>query len=149
MYGEVETQFLLFGLLLHTQLPNSSEQHTRADLEFSSDFGKIMDQGHTLAKCVLIIQLENPQIAHNSFGLSAQIVQLFGIFEKKNSHHMFIFHVHDVGQQVPREMQKMGCISIVSSFVYMVYCNTAGKQKRIMFRKLSSPFFVLFAVLTK
>ena len=32
----------------------------------------------------------------------------------------------------------MGCISIVSSFVYMVYCNTAGKQKRIMFRKLSS-----------
>ena len=40
MYGEVETQFLLFGLLLHTQPLNSSEQHTRADLEFSSDFGQ-------------------------------------------------------------------------------------------------------------
>ena len=54
---------------------------------------------------------------------------LFGIFLKKNSHHMFIFHVHDdVGQQVPREMQKMGCISIVSSFVYMVYCRQAEKN---------------------
>ena len=39
LYGEVETQFLLFGLLLHTQPLNSSEQHTKADLEFSSDFG--------------------------------------------------------------------------------------------------------------
>ena len=97
-----------------------------------------------MAKCVLIIQLENPQIAHNS------LVQLFGIhIWEKNSHHMFIFHVHDVGQQVPREMQKMGCISIVSSFVYMVYCNTAGKQKRIMFRKLSSPFFCSFCSFNK
>ena len=39
MKGEVETQFLLFGLLLHTQPLNSSEQHTRANLEFSSNFG--------------------------------------------------------------------------------------------------------------
>ena len=31
-------QFLLFGLLLHTQPLNSSEQHTKAYLEFSSDF---------------------------------------------------------------------------------------------------------------
>ena len=38
MYGEVETQFLLFGLLLHIQPLNSTEQHARADLEFSSDF---------------------------------------------------------------------------------------------------------------
>ena len=37
---EVETQLLLFGLFLHTQPLNSSEQHTRADLEFSSDFEK-------------------------------------------------------------------------------------------------------------
>ena len=52
---------------------------------------------------------------------------IWDIFEKY-SHHMFIFHVHDVGQQVPREMQKMGCISIVSSFVYMVYCRQAEKN---------------------
>ena len=37
--GEVEEQLSLFGLLLLTQPLNSSEQHTRADLEFSSDFG--------------------------------------------------------------------------------------------------------------
>ena len=41
-YGEVETQFLLFGLLLHTQPLNSSEQHTKADLEFSSDFAIVL-----------------------------------------------------------------------------------------------------------
>ena len=40
MNWEVETQFLLFGLLLHTQPLNSSEQHKIADLEFSSDFDK-------------------------------------------------------------------------------------------------------------
>ena len=39
MKGEVETQFLLSGLLLHTQPLHSSEQHTRAHLEFSSHFG--------------------------------------------------------------------------------------------------------------
>ena len=39
MKGEVETQFLLFGLLLHTQPLHSSEQHIRAHLEFSSHFG--------------------------------------------------------------------------------------------------------------
>ena len=44
MYREVETQFLLFGLILHTQPLNSSEQHTRADLEFSSDFALILDK---------------------------------------------------------------------------------------------------------
>jgi hypothetical protein len=38
MKGEVETQFLLSGLLLHTQPLHSSEQHTRAHLEFSSHF---------------------------------------------------------------------------------------------------------------
>ena len=42
MKGEVETQFLLFGLLLHTQPLNSSEQHTRANLEFSSNFEETM-----------------------------------------------------------------------------------------------------------
>ena len=42
MKGEVETQFLLFGLLLHTQPLNSTEQHTKADLEFSSNFGDTM-----------------------------------------------------------------------------------------------------------
>ena len=40
MKGEVETQFLLSGLLLHTQPLHSSEQHTRAHLEFSSHFRK-------------------------------------------------------------------------------------------------------------
>ena len=39
MKGEVETQFSLSGLLLHTQPLHSSEQHTRAHLEFSSHFG--------------------------------------------------------------------------------------------------------------
>ena len=38
MHGEVDVQLSLFGLLLLTQPLNSSEQHTRADLEFSSDF---------------------------------------------------------------------------------------------------------------
>ena len=38
MKGEVETQFSLSGLLLHTQPLHSSEQHTRAHLEFSSHF---------------------------------------------------------------------------------------------------------------
>ena len=38
MKGEVETQFLLSGLLLHTQPLHSSEKHTRAHLEFSSHF---------------------------------------------------------------------------------------------------------------
>ena len=37
--GEVDVQLSLFGLLLLTQPLNSSKQHTRADLEFSSDFG--------------------------------------------------------------------------------------------------------------
>ena len=35
-------RFLLFGLLLHTQPLNSLEQHTKADLEFSSDFGLLL-----------------------------------------------------------------------------------------------------------
>ena len=30
--------------ILHTQPLNSSEQHTRADLEFSSDFALILDK---------------------------------------------------------------------------------------------------------
>ena len=38
MTGEVDGELSPFGLLLHTQPLNSSEQHTRADLEFSSDF---------------------------------------------------------------------------------------------------------------
>ena len=46
MKGEVETQFLLSGLLLHTQPLHSSEQHTRADLEFSSDFGYTQENGY-------------------------------------------------------------------------------------------------------
>ena len=95
--------------------------------------------------CADIIQMEIPQIAHNLFDLSSQIRQLFGIFLKKNFDHMFIFHVHDVGQQVPREMQKMGCISIVSSFVYMVYCRQAEKN---YVSEIIISFFVLFAVLT-
>ena len=38
-YGEVAVQLSLLSLLLLTQPLNSSEQHTRANLEFSSDFG--------------------------------------------------------------------------------------------------------------
>ena len=41
MKGEVETQFLLSGLLLHTQPLHSSEHHTRAHLEFSSHFDSV------------------------------------------------------------------------------------------------------------
>ena len=38
LHGEVAVQLSLFGLSLLTQ--PSSEQHTRANLEFSSNFGK-------------------------------------------------------------------------------------------------------------
>ena len=41
MKGEVETQFSLSGLLLHTQPLLSSEQDKRAHLEFSSHFATI------------------------------------------------------------------------------------------------------------
>ena len=50
---------------------------------------KIMDQGHTMTKCVLKV----PQIPHNSFGPFAQISQLFGIFLKKSSYLMSIVDV--------------------------------------------------------
>ena len=61
MYGEVETQFLLFGLLLHTQPLNSSEQHTRADLEFSSDFDIVKGEEHVLYLSMLWIKkVQNP-----------------------------------------------------------------------------------------
>ena len=39
--GEVDVQLSLFGLLLLTQPLHSSEQHTRANLEFSSNFDKV------------------------------------------------------------------------------------------------------------
>ena len=42
MTGEVDVQLSLYGLLLLTQPVHSSEQHTRADLEFSSDFDCIV-----------------------------------------------------------------------------------------------------------
>ena len=45
-----------------------------------------------MTKCVQIVQLGIPQIPHNSFGPSAQIRQLFAIFLKKKSLHMFIVH---------------------------------------------------------
>ena len=38
MNGEVDVQLSLFGLLLLTQPLHSSEQQTRANLEFSSNF---------------------------------------------------------------------------------------------------------------
>ena len=38
LHGEVDVKLSLFGLLLLTQPLHSSEQHTRADLEFSSYF---------------------------------------------------------------------------------------------------------------
>ena len=48
MKGEVETQFLLSGLLLHTQPLHSSEKHTRAHLEFFSHFGNLIEYVHRL-----------------------------------------------------------------------------------------------------
>ena len=39
MKGEVDVQLSPYGLLLLTQPLHSSEQHTRANLEFSSNFG--------------------------------------------------------------------------------------------------------------
>ena len=41
-----------------------------------------MTRDTTITKCLLIVQLEIPQISHNLFGLSAQISQSFGIFLK-------------------------------------------------------------------
>jgi hypothetical protein len=55
MTGEVDVQLSLFGLLLLTQHLNSSEQHTTADLEFSSDFAQAL-------KCIsvqCIIKIKN------------------------------------------------------------------------------------------
>ena len=43
-----------------------------------------------MTKCVLIIQLEIPQISNNFFGPSAG--KLFWIFFEQNSHHMSIVH---------------------------------------------------------
>merc|ERR1712051_351815 len=43
--GEVDVQLSLFGLLLLTQPLHSSEQHTRANLEFSSNFDKALAFG--------------------------------------------------------------------------------------------------------
>ena len=40
-----------------------------------------------MTNCVLIVELE---IHHNSFGPSAQVGQLFGMFLKISSHHMLI-----------------------------------------------------------
>ena len=40
LHGEVDLQLSLYGLLLLIQPIHSLEQHTRADLEFSSDFAK-------------------------------------------------------------------------------------------------------------
>ena len=45
-----------------------------------------------MKNCVLIVQLEIPQITYNLFSPSAQIGQLFGIFKKKSSYHMSIVH---------------------------------------------------------
>ena len=39
LHGEVDGELSPFGLLLLPQPLNSSEQHTRANLEFSSNFG--------------------------------------------------------------------------------------------------------------
>jgi hypothetical protein len=38
LHGEVDVQLSPFGLLLLTQPLHSSEQHTKANLEFSSNF---------------------------------------------------------------------------------------------------------------
>ena len=40
LHGEVAVQLSLFGLSFLTHPLNSLEQHTRANLEFSSNFGK-------------------------------------------------------------------------------------------------------------
>ena len=65
MKGEVETQFLLFGLLLHTQPLHSSEQHRRAHLGFSSHFGwyRLIFFGNLTLICYLPGQV-GEQIPH-------------------------------------------------------------------------------------
>ena len=40
LHGEVDGELSPFGLLLLTQPLHPSEQHTRANLEFSSNFGQ-------------------------------------------------------------------------------------------------------------
>ena len=57
LYGEVGMQFLLSELLLHTQPLNSSEQHTKDDLEFSSDFVAMHD---AVALCMENIFIDCP-----------------------------------------------------------------------------------------
>ena len=47
---------------------------------------------HNEKNCVLILQLEIPQIPYNLLDPSAQMGQLFEILFKKNSHHMSIVH---------------------------------------------------------
>ena len=51
MYGEVETLFLLFELLLHTQPLNSSEQHTKVDLEYIGEKFKNIKEKFKNLKC--------------------------------------------------------------------------------------------------
>ena len=48
MTGEVDVQLSLFGLLLLTQPLNSSEQDTRANLEFSSNFDIFMEKQYKI-----------------------------------------------------------------------------------------------------
>ena len=50
-------QFLLSGLLLHTQPLHSSEQHTRAHLEFSSHFAEIMGVVSDLSRLITTANL--------------------------------------------------------------------------------------------
>ena len=45
-----------------------------------------------MTKCVQIVQLEIPQIPHNSFGPSAQSGQFFWDIFEKISHHMSIVY---------------------------------------------------------
>ena len=45
MHGEVDVQLSLFGLLLPTQPLHSSEQHSRANLEFSSNSDLYPERG--------------------------------------------------------------------------------------------------------
>ena len=46
-----------------------------------------------MTKCVLIVQLEIPQIPNNLLSPSAQIGQLFGIFFERIPHRMSIVHI--------------------------------------------------------
>ena len=57
MKGEDDVQHSPFGLLLFTQPLHSSEQHTRADLEFFSDFDYTLITNDVIVELAFVTKL--------------------------------------------------------------------------------------------